>query len=167
MVGNNKKYNKKHSTSWQASSVHGSSFQKPTNLLLLCLALSRLWAEQFKQVIGCQLPGSCHRNAAVPAPQPFLLCSAPIPAADNTPLRGGGCQPGREMGTSPRGMIRHTGTVAPSPLKICLPTAQRGHHYLQKKSHKSSFQSWLVHIVSNKQFGFPMSLYCCGVMSLA
>lgn len=77
------------------------------------------------------------------------------------------CQPGREMGTYPWAMTRHTGTVAPAPLQVCLTSAQIPHHYLQKKRNKSSFQSCLLYIVSNKYFGFPTSLYCYGVMSLA
>lgn len=73
------------------------------------------------------------------------------------PPRGGSCQPGREMGTYPRG---HTGTVAPSPLKVCLPTAQIPHYYLQKKWNKPSFQSWLLYIVSNNL----VFLWACIVM---
>lgn len=92
MVGNIKKYSKKYSKkcskkyslSWQASSVHSSSFQNA----LPCLAQSRLWAEQFKQAIRCQLPGNCHSNAAVPAPQPVPLSSAPV-TGGGTASQGG------------------------------------------------------------------------------
>jgi len=75
MVGNNKKY----SIYWQANSIYDSSLQEPTTFLLLCLAQSRLSSR-----VQASDQMRCHMNIAATAPQPLLLCSAPITAGSNT-----------------------------------------------------------------------------------
>lgn len=101
---------------------------------------SNKWLEASSQEAATAMQLFQHHNLSHWALHPSQLVRTP----KGYPTQRWHCQPGREMGTYPWAMTRHTGTVAPAPLQICLTTPQIPHHYPKKKKNETNPASSLA-----------------------